>query len=158
MIIKEKIIASEKESVEKLQELLNQYKDKLVVVVGTSCSGKTTFLKNIKNAHDMDELIFPLLTKEEHDYVCQDPRTPEIWETMTKWVKEKVKLKKGEPIFGTVRLDSDIVIHIKVEDDLLKERTEKRNAKFENIKNMQKDIEDDIENSNAEVIEFLIKK
>ncbi|MEI7563211.1 MAG: hypothetical protein WCJ39_06190 [bacterium] len=77
---------------------------------------------------------------------------------MTKWVKEKVKLKKGEPIFGTVRLDSDIVIHIKVEDDLLKERTEKRNAKFENIKNMQKDIEDDIENSNAEVIEFLIKK
>ena len=77
---------------------------------------------------------------------------------MTKWVKEKVKLKKGEPIFGTVRLDSDIVIHIKVEDDLLKERTEKRNAKFENIKNMQKDIEDDIENSDAEVIEFLIKK
>lgn len=77
---------------------------------------------------------------------------------MTKWVKEKVKLKKGEPIFGTVRLDSDIVIYIKVEDDLLKERTKKRNAKFENIKNMQKDIEDDIENCNAEVIEFLIRK
>ncbi|MEI6118521.1 MAG: hypothetical protein WCP92_04795 [bacterium] len=78
MQLKEKIVVSQEESIDRLQRLLDYYTDKLVVVVATSCSGKTTFLKHIKNAYDMDALIFPLLTQEEIDYVCQDPRTPQI--------------------------------------------------------------------------------
>ena len=156
--MKEKIVVSQKESINKLEELLNLYKDRAIIVLWTSCSGKTTFLKTIKNAHDMDELIFPLLTKEEHDYVCQDPWTEEIGETMTKRVKEKIKVKKWEPVFWTVRLDSDLIIYLNVEDDVLKKRTEKRKAKFENIKNMQKSIEEDLKNSDTEIIEFIITK
>ena len=49
--------------INKLQDLLNKNRDKKVVVIGTTCAGKTTFLKEIKNAFDMDKLIFPLLTK-----------------------------------------------------------------------------------------------
>ncbi len=164
MNLKETIITTEKESTYKLKSLLEQYKDKLVVVVATTCSGKTTFLKSIKNAHDMDNLMFwtsnspSLLSKEEKDYVCQKIRTQEIGRTMTKRTKERIKVEKGKPLFWTVVLDSDIIINLKIEDELLKERTEKRNVDFKNAKNMQKSIENELKESDAEVIEFVITK
>ncbi|MCX6825490.1 MAG: hypothetical protein NTY80_04715 [candidate division SR1 bacterium] len=158
MQLKEQIFVSQEESTATLQKILNQYADRLVVVVATSCSGKTTFLKSIKNAYDMDELFFPFLIKEQADYVCQDPRTPQIGNIMNKRVKEKIKVSLGKPVFGTVVLDSDIIVYIKVDDALLKERSLMRNAKFENIKNMQKHIEEDIQLSTAEVIELIVTK
>ena len=54
---------------------------------------------------DMDELIFPLLSEEEKKYVCTTPWTEEIGQKMDELVRERVKIKKGYPVFGTVLLD-----------------------------------------------------
>lgn len=140
-----------------LQNILDQNREKRVVVVGTTCTGKTTFLNHIKGAHDMDELVFPQLTQEESDYVNQTPWTPEIGETMVRLVKEKVKIKPGEPVFGTVVIDSDLVVFLKISDDLLKKRTAQRGVSFEDAKNMQRQIEDEIEKSGIPKIEFPIE-
>lgn len=72
-----------KDNIEALQRILNENNDNRVIVVGTTCTGKSTLLKNIKDAQDMDDIIFPLLTKEEKDYVCQPTWTEEIGKTMT---------------------------------------------------------------------------
>lgn len=53
----------------KLQKTLEKYKDKRVVVIGTTCTGKSTFAKQIRNAKDMDEFIFPLLSKDRKSVV-----------------------------------------------------------------------------------------
>ncbi len=144
------------ELVSGLAGVLGKNKDKRIVVVGTTCTGKSTFLNNIKDAHDMDELVFPQLSKEEYEYVCQHPWTPKIGETMTRLVKEKVKIEAGKPVFGTVVLDSDLIVYLHINDELLKSRTELRNANFEDAKNMQKQIEEEIKLSNIPMVEFLV--
>ena len=144
------------ELVNGLIQVLDENRDKRVVVVGTTCTGKSTFLNNIKNAHDMDELVFPQLSEEEHNYVCQHPWTPEIGKTMAKLVKEKVRIEAGKPVFGTVVIDSDLIVYLHISDELLKKRTELRGAKFEDAKNMQRQIEEGIKLSGIPMTEFLV--
>jgi hypothetical protein len=138
----------------KLQKILDMHKDERVVVVGPTCVGKTTFLENIKEADDMDELVFPQLTKEESDYACNTPWTPEVGEAMTKLTKEHVIVEAGRPVFGTVVLDADLAIYLKISDDLLRERTLLRVASFDDAKNMQKQIESELNDSGIPFIEF----
>lgn len=127
-----------------------------MVVVGTTCTGKSTFLQTIKSAHDMDDLVFPQLTKEEADYVCQSPWTEEIGETMTRLVKERVKVMPGQPVFGTVVIDSDLIVYLKISDDELRKRTALRSTQFEDAKNMQKQIEKEIATSSIPTVEFQV--
>lgn len=140
----------------KLQQLLDTHKDKRVVVVGTTCTGKSTFLRHLPEALDMDELVFPLLTKAEHDYVCQIPWTQEIGNTMTRLTKERVKVQPGKPVFGTVVLDADLIINLKISDDLLRYRTQSRKVDFNDAKNMQQQIEKEIEDSGISKVDFNI--
>lgn len=51
-----------------LKKIFDENKDKRICVVGTTCTGKTTLINKLNIGCDMDELIFPLLSKEERDY------------------------------------------------------------------------------------------
>lgn len=140
------------EYIEKLKEIFNNNKDKRILVIGTTCTGKSTLIKNLGMGLDMDKVIFPLLTKEESDYVCQTPWTKEIGEKMTYFVRTKLTIQPGEPLFGTVLIDCDLIIYLHITDELLKKRTNLRNVDFINAKNMQTEIEDEIKKSNIKVI------
>ena len=138
--------------IEELQRILEENKDKRICILGTSCTGKTTLIEQTGIGKDMDEEIFPLLTKEEEEYVCRTPWTKEIGNYMDNLVKTKLKIEPGIPLFGTVLLDCDLIVYLHINDELLKERTEKRNVDFMNAKNMQQSIEEEIKNSNIETI------
>lgn len=140
--------------VEELAKILDKNKGKRIVVVGTTCTGKSTFVRGIKNAQDMDSLIFPKLSKEESDYVNQNPWTEDIGRTMVRLVRERVKVEPGKPVFGTVVLESDLVIELKISDTLLVERAALRNVSFEDAKNMQNQIENEIKQSGIPTIGF----
>lgn len=155
MIEREPSLETKKqEQSDRLQNLLNEYSDRRVMVMGTTCTGKTTFLENITGASDMDKLLFPQLTSDESDFVNQTPWTPEIGEVMTRLTKERVNVEVGKPVFGTVLLDADLVIYLAISDDLLKERTGLRNSSFDGAKNMQQQIEAEIAESGLPVIEY----
>lgn len=139
-------------TINELKEILNNNTDKKIVVLGTTCTGKTTLISKLNIGRDMDKEIFPLLTKEETDYVCSSPWTEEIGQKMDELVRTKLKAEAGKPLFGTVLLDCDLIVYLHINDELLKERVEKRNADFINAKNMQKKIEEDIKNSNIKYI------
>ncbi|MEK9183491.1 MAG: hypothetical protein AAB890_00250 [Patescibacteria group bacterium] len=147
---------NQNELISELTKILEANRDKRIVVVGTTCTGKSTLIQEIKDAHDMDELVFPLLSKEEDDYVCQKPWTSEIGQTMIRLVKEKVKVEPGKPVFGTVVLDSDLIIYLHISDELLEERTNLRNHTLEDAKNMQKQIEEEIKKSQIPVIKLSV--
>ncbi|MDO8610819.1 MAG: hypothetical protein Q7R95_09830, partial [bacterium] len=140
----------------KLQNILDDNKDKRVIVVGTTCTGKTTLLSQIPDSVDMDEIIFPQLTPAENEYVCQTPWTEEIGKIMDKLAKKYVKVEPGFPVFGTIIFDCDLIINLSISDELLKKRIEARGVKFEDAKNMQKQINDDIEKSNIPSINFSV--
>lgn len=71
------------EAVEKLRKIFDTNKDKRICIVGSSCVGKTTLLKYLPDAIDMDdfflvhqkkELNHFYLKKNEHIYVVHGLR------------------------------------------------------------------------------------
>jgi hypothetical protein len=137
-----------------LNKLLDQYREKRVVVIGTTCTGKTTLLSQIPDAQDMDKLLFPKLSKAESEYVCSSPWTEEIGATMNKLAKSRIAVLPGKPVFGTVVLDCDLIINLSISDTLLKERCLLRKASFIDAKNMQQRIEKEIAASSLPKIDF----
>ena len=138
--------------VEELEKILEDNKDKRICILGTTCTGKSTLINNYNIGVDMDELIFPLLTKEETDYVCSTPWTEEIGNTMDRLVRERLKIIPGTPLLGTVLLDCDLIIYLHISDKLLQERTSTRGADYKCAKDMQEKIEEEINNSNIHCI------
>ena len=137
--------------IDEVKGVLSEHKSERVVVVGTTCTGKSTLLKNIDGALDMDEVLFPQLTEEEKEYVSRKPWTEEIGQTMIRLAQERIKVEPGKPVFGTVVLDVDQVVYLHIDDELLRERVGKRGKNFEDAKNMQKQIEAEIESSQKPV-------
>lgn len=135
-----------------LIEILNKNQEKRICVLGTTCTGKSTMLHELNLGLDMDEEIFPLLTKEEIEYVCRTPWTQEIGNKMDELVRTKLSISPGKPLFGTVLLDCDLILYLHISDELLLERTRTRNTDFMNAKNMQMKIEEEIRKSNIDVI------
>ena len=141
-----------------LKKVIDSNKDKRICVVGTSCTGKTTYLNYAKNGLDMDKIIFPLLSQEEKDYVCQTPWTPEIGETMDRLVKERIKIQPGQPVFGTVIIDCDLIIYLDISDELLLKRARSRNVNYQDAKNMKDSIEKDLNETNIQVIRIAVRE
>lgn len=139
-------------SVDNLITIFNENKDKRICVLGTTCTGKTTLIEDSDIGLDMDKEIFPLLTKEETEYVCSSPWTEEIGRKMDELVRTKLSIKPGFPMFGTVLLECDLIVYLHISDELLLERTKLRNADFMNAKNMQEKIENEIANSKIDTI------
>ncbi len=134
--------------IEELRQIFIDNKDKRICVLGTTCTGKTTLINESNMGVDMDEEIFPLLTEEENEYVCQTPWTEEIGNNMDELVRTRLRINPGVPMFGTVLLDCDLIVYLHITDDLLLERTKSRNVDFNNAKNMQLKIEEEIKKSN----------
>ena len=143
---------------EELKQILDDNRNKRICVVGTTCTGKTTILKSLSMGVDMDQVIFPLLTPEEENYVCGDPWTEEIGKYMDKLVREKIKIEPGTPVFGTVVIDSDLLVFLDIDDELLKERTSLRNADFINAKNMGDKIKQEIVSSNIPYVSVKVRQ
>lgn len=139
-----------------LCELLDTHSDKRVVVLGTTCTGKSTMLSAIPGARDQDREVFPRLTKEQSDYVCQEPWTEEIGRAMTAFVREHVKSARGRPVFGTVVIDCDLIVLLKISDDLLRARTERRNVTFSDAKDMQTQLEREVAGCGTPFVEYSV--
>ena len=135
-------------NIEELRQIFIDNKDKRICVLGTTCTGKTTLINESNMGVDMDEEIFPLLTEEETEYICQTPWTEEIGNKMDELVRTRLSIKPGIPMFGTVLLDCDLIIYLHITDELSLERTKSRNVDFNNAKNMQLKIEEEIKKSN----------
>ena len=88
------IHTSSQETINTLEAIFEKHKEERVCVIGTTCCGKSTLLKKIPDCVDMDEALWPLLTKEESDFVCQKPWTKEIGDYFDKLIYEKVKITR----------------------------------------------------------------
>lgn len=146
-------------AVEKISHIFSSNVEKRICVVGASCVGKSTLLRFLPEAVDMDDLLFgnkqkgikPLLTQQERDYVC-GPWTLEVGQFMTKKAHELIKIEAGHPVFGTIVFPSDLVIEVSVPDDILRERIRRRNSNEQDVFNMKAQIESEIEKSGIEKI------
>lgn len=137
-----------------LTALLAQHEHERVIVVGTTCVGKSTLLKQIPEGRDQDAEVFACMSKEEAQYVCQTPWTEEIGATMNRHVRNYVKSKAGSPVFGTVVIDCDFIIELSISDELLKQRVAARKVNFADAKNMQSALHQNVLSSGIPYTEF----
>ena len=101
-------------------------------------------------------LVDKKISEEEKEYVCTTPWTEEIGKKMDELVQERIRIKKGIPVFGTVLLDCDLIVYLDICDELLLKRTKLRDVDFNNAKNMKLKIEKEISKSNIECISLRI--
>uniref|UniRef100_UPI0040559F20 hypothetical protein n=1 Tax=Acetatifactor sp. TaxID=1872090 RepID=UPI0040559F20 len=137
------IHTSSQETINTLIAIFEKHKNARVCVLGTTCCGKSTLLKQIPGCVDLDDELWPQLTKEEAEYISQTPWTKEIGDTVDRLVYERIHVKQGHPLFTTIIVDCDAVIYLDISDELLAEHCEKRNVTFIDAKNMKEAIEND---------------
>lgn len=139
-------------TLEELKRVLATNADKRITVIGTTCTGKTTIMKDIPEAVAMSELA-PPLTKEQRDFMMQTPLTREISESVAQWIGEKSFVTPGKPAFGTViAANTELIVYMKIGDELLRKRTGLRKVDFADAKTMQIWIEEKITQSGLPVI------
>lgn len=132
-----------------LKTTFAKHKNDRICIIGTTCCGKTTLLRQIPGCLDMDEVLGALLTPEESAIICQTPWTKEIGDFYDELIYKKVKIEPGSPMFGTVIVDCDVVIYLDINDELLQMHCDKRGVAYEDAKNMKIAIEEDWDNHRA---------
>ena len=135
------------DTVKLLRDLFKENIDKCIAVIGPTCVGKTTMMKDFPEAVAISS-ISPPLTEIENQQVRQTPWTEEIGELVNTIKGKKAKIEPGRPAFGTViPSNTQLIIYLTISDDLLKRRTEMRRVSFIDAKRMQKWIEKKIKES-----------
>ncbi len=140
------IQTSAQETINALNAIFDKHKNERICVLATTCCGKTTLLKQIPGCVDLDDELWPQLTKEEAGFISQKPWTNEIGDFIDKLVYEKISVKTGHPLFTTIIVDCDVVIYLDISDELLMEHCKKRGNNFLDSKNVKKSIEEDWNN------------
>ena len=131
------------DTVNTLKAIFEKHKTERVFVLGTMCAGKSTLLKLLPESIDMDSVAFIDITEEEAEIINQTPWTKEVGDTVDKIVYRNVIVKPGQPVFGTVIAECDVVIYLDISDALLAEHCHKRGVDFTDALSMKRAIEKD---------------
>ena len=174
---------------EVLATILDKYKDKRVVVVGVPGSGKSTLLKYLPEALDMDKVLFPKLSEGEKNFALQrkfnleknkfekipynekdisDVEALTLSADVLQTLAEMhLEIEPGHPQFATLVLPSDVIVYLKIDDELLRERLlsretqDDRPQQYEYVKKIEELLERSIQEAKDKgtlVEEFLMKK
>ena len=100
-------------------------------------------MQQIPYCIDLDDELWPQLTKEEADFISQKPWTDEIGNYIDKLVYEKITIRAGHPLFSTIIVDCDVVVYLDISDELLAEHCKKRSIDFLDSKNVKEAVEQD---------------
>lgn len=133
---------SAQETINALNAIFEKHKMDRICVLGTTCCGKSTLKAQIPGTVDIDEELWPQLTKDEEVFISQKPWTREIGAFTRKIVKERVNVKAGQPLFTLILLDCEVIVYLDISDELLAEHCKKRGSVFQDAKNVKNAIED----------------
>lgn len=131
------------ETINTLTAIFEKHENERICVLATTCCGKTTLRRQIPGCVDLDDELWPQLTKEEADFICQKPWTPEIGDFIDRLVYERITAKAGHPLFTTIIVDCDVVVYLDISDELLAAHCEMRGNDFADAKNVKQAVEED---------------
>ncbi|MGC6176488.1 hypothetical protein [Lacrimispora sp. 38-1] len=129
------------DTINSLNTIFEKHKEDRICILATTCCGKSTLHEQIPGTVDMDNELWPQLTKEEEAYICQKPWTKEIGDFAGRLVRERVTVKAGYPLFTLILLDCEVIVYLDISDELLAEHCKKRGAAFRDAKNVKDAIE-----------------
>lgn len=157
------------ETAKALTFVLDRYKDKRVLVVGIPGSGKSTLLRHIPQGVDMDTVLSPKLSQGERKFVFQKDvagltLSGDVLQTLAEM---HLDIQPGHPQFATVVIPSDVIVYLKIDDELLRERLlsreveDDRPQQYDYVKRIEEILEESIQKAQTEgvtVEEFEMRK
>ena len=78
------IQTSAQETINTLDAIFERHRNDRICVLGTTCCGKTTLLRQIPGCVDLDDELWPQLTQEEADFISRAVRSANCWPTAAK--------------------------------------------------------------------------
>ncbi|MDP3955760.1 MAG: hypothetical protein Q8Q18_00735 [bacterium] len=143
-----------------LRRVLLQHAHERVTVLGVPGAGKSTLAKLILGTLDMDNILFPQLTADERAFVFQKPWIPEVGIEMKRLAQKWIIVRPGAPVFATVLLNADLIVHLQISDNLLRQRIVRKDRPqpFELCNGVQRQLETDILESGIPYYEFELKE
>ncbi len=144
-----------------LRHMLLGHAHQRVAVLGPPCIGKSTILRHIPEALDMDIILFPKLSPAERQLVFRKPWLLSVGKEMKRLACSGIIVLPGYPVFATVVIEVDFIIHLKADDDLLQRRVmlrQERRQSFDDVKGIQGQLEADILRSGIPYVEFFLVK
>lgn len=144
-----------------LKGVFKQHVHRRIAVLGPPCAGKSTILRHIPEARDMDIILFPQLSSVEKQIVFQKPWSPFVGEEMTRLARSRIVVLPGYPVFATVVINVDLIVYLKMHDELLMKRVlirQERRQSFRDVKGIQLQLEVDILESGIPSIEHILRE
>lgn len=173
-----------KEHTGTLESLLEKYKDKRVLVLASPSVGKSTILQHMKDGVDLD-MVFDDMPEEfkrrvlHHEnpfmFIDGDKKTlkytekefdqnndahqahlRETTELLVEYTQDKVNIEAGRPAFGSMLVDSDVIIYLNISEEELKKRIESRNinthrlVQLERVRAIKNNLEADLDRLKSE--------
>lgn len=183
------------ELAKRLVGILDRYSDQRVLVLAPPCAGKSTLLQHIPTGIDMDTVFdtmpvefrryvlhheYPFMYVDgdretikyiEREYIPNNLESDNYLRVTTndlaEYTNEQIKIVPGRPVFGTSLIETDVIVHLRVSDEVLDARLQSRNTKTHRalqrnrVYAIRRLIEEDVERARGmgvRVEEFLIFK
>ena len=134
------------DTINTLKAIFEKHKLERVIVLSTTCVGKTTIIDKMSHCVDVDVLLGECMTAEEIAFCSQVPWTEEIGKVYDEIMFERVKVKPGHPLFCSCVLDCEAVVYIDISKENLLNHCEKRGVDFYYALQMKEEIEKDWNN------------
>ncbi|MCL1857985.1 MAG: hypothetical protein FWF92_01980 [Oscillospiraceae bacterium] len=146
---------ADRNTIQKLRQIFYENSNKRILVLGTTCAGKTTLAESFPECLDQDEICWALLPKELEEKLRTGPWTQEMiesWNTHVENATQTVEIEAGRPLFAGSIFKSDIIVYLNINEKTLRERTKKRNIEYETAANYNNIIKEKLKSINLPVI------
>ncbi len=135
-----------KEETKKIEKIINENKDKRILILGTKFSGKRTILNNLKIGTYYNDLLDDLIL-EKYGYVYITPQEKKALES-------KMIITKGIPLFSECLVDCDLIIFLYINESLLKLRTTMNYMEATSAIAIQNNLKKELKNVSVPIIKI----
>ena len=149
------LIETDQNTSQKLRQIFDENHDKRILVLGTTCAGKTTLVQSFPESRDMDVICWALRPKELVDFMDKGPWTEETTEAWGKHVENMtrvVEIEPGHPLFAGAMFKGDMIVYLNVSEKTLRERTKKRGMEYESAQGYNNQIKEMLKTTELPVI------
>jgi len=134
---------ADRATVRKLKKIFKSHADKRILVLGTTCAGKSTLVKSLPGCLDQDDVCWALLPKDLEEKLLSGPWTEEMvasWNGHVERAAQTVEIEAGRPLFAGSLFKSDIIVYLNVGEEALRERAKTRGMPYETASGYNEEI------------------
>ena len=144
-----------KKVLKRLRTIFAENTDKRICVVGVSCTGKSTLLRDLPECLDGDNIVWDTLPEDVYKRLSCSP-TPWDEETLNIWkewyIKTDFDIKPGQPLFSVWVEDCDLVVYLTLSENEYLKRVAMRGRNLEDMLKQRQELDKVVRECNLPVI------